>query len=159
MRSTAGTTRWSPDHPSGDAVDLDQGVTHQVGDADAGARRPRGRREEAGIDLVHRLVVALEVRQEHAHAEDIRQRQIERRQDPDKVLHRLVGLCSNAVRQRLVRIVEIATELACQKNETIRLRGVATGRDRAGKSIEDVELVVGHRQRNAMFFAEVLGRD
>ena len=131
--------------PLGDPVDLDQCVARQVGDADAGSCRPRALWKEAGIDLVHGVVVALEVRQEHPDAQHLPHRQAEPFKHAPHVAEGPVGLRPDALGQRLGRVVEVAAELAGQEDEAVGLGRVAAGRNGLGKAVEDVKFGSAHR--------------
>ena len=131
--------------PFGDAIDLDQRVAHEVRHADAGARRTSVRREEAGIDFVHGVVVALEARQEHPDTAARWRSERSRDSSTRAMLRRVTSVCARMPSgSALSGFVEVAAELAGQENQAVGFGGMAAGRNRARKAVEDVELGVGH---------------
>ena len=131
--------------PAGDHVDLHQRVAGEARHADGGARRQAVRREIGFVDHVHGLVVALELRQEDAARKHVAEVQAQFVQHDDEVVHDAAGLRLDAVRKRRRVVIGVRRHLARELNPAVAFHGVAEGRHRRRRPIEEVEPGSAHR--------------
>jgi hypothetical protein len=108
---------------SRNTIDLDAGITSEVGDTDAGAGRAPVWREVAGVDRVHRRVVLPEMRQEDPDTHHSIEIQPQASQYQLEVLQHPASLGLDASGQRGQIVLWVVGDLPGDENPVAALDG------------------------------------
>jgi two-component system capsular synthesis sensor histidine kinase RcsC len=116
--------------PFRDEVDFDQRIACERGHADAGSRRQPVCGKVGAVGLVHRCVVALELRQKDAHGDHVLQSQADAFQYEHEVVHHALRLRDDAFRQRCAVVGGRGRHLAGEEHPAVGFGGMGERADR-----------------------------